>query len=224
MSAERFKNLQTLCRHLGVCAILLAVAVPVLVQASPPSPSALEKQTAAQVKLPADVDIYASVAVGQNETCLVGARTDANGMHERPVVYLMTSGHVFAWHAMLPMSADYYQARVTHCVASGRVLYVLEQLDTDSAQSTSQTLLKLVVLERKSGAVVASRSLDVPGVSAAYTAWVDKGDEHFRLAGDHLVITGQYELMSERDDPTSKKATGFVMNVSSNSPSDRGAP
>lgn len=224
MSAERFNSLQTLCRRLGVCVTLLAAAVPVIVQASPSSPSALEKQAAAQVKLPADVDIYASVAVGQNETCLVGARTDPNGMNERPVVYLMTSGRGFAWHAMLPMSTDYYQARVTHCVASGQVLYVLEQMDTDSTQSTSQTLLKLVVLKRKNGTVVASRNLDVPGVSAAYTAWVDKGNEHFCLAGDHLVIRGQYDLMSERDNPTSKKPTAFVMDVPSNPRSDGGAP
>lgn len=163
-------------------------------------------------RLPAHVEVYAASGVGDAQTCVVGAATDADGMHERPVAYLF-AGRRVAWHRRLAIPADDYQGRATHCTASPATVYVLVQVDTEAAQSISQTLLQVVAIDRRSGVVRTARSAEVPGVAAAYTAWVDEGAGNFRLGPGGLVITGHYDLMSDRADPTGKAPTPFTLTL-----------
>ncbi|WP_329740492.1 hypothetical protein [Dyella sp. A6] len=215
------KRLQVCCALAFL--VLFATVVPLRARAGSTVPHAGKEPAVAGVKLPADVDIYARARLGDGEWCLVGAKSDRDGMDERPVVYLIGAGSRLVWHRQLPIPKDYYQGRATHCVASRRMLYVLVQMDTDSEQSTSQTVLRAVQLRRKCGATVASKDLDVPGVAAAYTAWVDEGGGNFALAGGKLVVKGQYDLMSERDHPTGKAPTPFRIELPSSLGSRGGA-
>lgn len=196
---------------LGLVLVLaFAASVPMFGCASPAPASGRAAAAAQRVKLPANVDVYATSSLGDAQTCVVGATIDAGGMNERPVVYLLGE-HRIAWHLRLAIPKDVYQGRATHCTASPATVYVLVQVDTDSEQSTSQTLLRVVAIDRARGIVQATRSAEVPGVSAAYTAWVGEGGGNFRLQGDTLVIKGQYDLMSDRDSQTGKAPTPFTL-------------
>jgi hypothetical protein len=165
------------------------------------------------VKLPAHVRAYATTDIGHGQQCVAGIRADEDGLNQKPVVYLTKPGGGFAWHVQLPIPKDLYQGRATHCVASAHALYVLVQIDTYSQQSLNQTLLKVVQLNPQNGAVVAAKNVDVPNASDTYTAWVGKGDEHFRLADDKLVITGRFDLMADRDNPTGKGPSDFTAEI-----------
>lgn len=201
------------CACLATALALLAVAMPGRAAASAAAASVAPptRAPATTARPPANVDVYATAAAGEGQQCLAGAAADRDGMHERPVVYLAKAGGGFLWHAQLPIPHDYYQGRATHCAVRGNAVYVLVQMDTDSQQSTSQTLLRVVELDRKRGAILASRDLAVPGVSSAYSAWVDEGGGHFGFAGGKLVISGAYELMSERDNPTGRAPASFTV-------------
>ncbi len=194
------RNIRCMC--LATVLALLAAAMPGRAAAS---------AAAASARPPANVDVYARADIGGGQQCLAGAAADRDGMHERPVVYLAEAGGGFLWHAQLPIPHDYYQGRATHCAVRGSAVYVLVQMDTESQQSTSQTLLRVVDLDRKCGTILASRDLAVPGVSSAYSAWVDEGGGHFGFASGKLVISGAYELMSERDNPTGRVPTSFTV-------------
>jgi hypothetical protein len=174
------------------------------------SATATRKQS---VALPANVDIYATISTSDGQECRVGARADEDGLAERPVVYLVKPDGGFAWHVQLHIPKDAYQGRATHCVASANAIYVLVQIDTDSQQSSNQTLLQAVELDRKSGAVIASKDVDLPNISAAYTSWVEEGNEHFMWDGSKLVIKGKYQLMSDRDDPSGKDPFDFTLKL-----------
>jgi hypothetical protein len=166
-----------------------------------------------RVVLPANVDIYATTSTSDGQQCRVGARTDEDGLAERPVVYLAKPDGGFAWHVQLRIPKNTYQGRATHCIASANAIYVLVQIDTDSEQSSNQTLLQAVELNRKSGAVIASRDVDLPNISAAYTSWVEEGNGHFMWDGNNLVIRGKYQLMSDRDDSSGKDPSDFELKL-----------
>ncbi len=170
------------------------------------------KGTDDRAKLPRDVTIYAATDIGGGQRCLVG-ESDKEGMNEKPVVYLASARGGFAWHVQLHILKGAYQGRVTHCVASANEVYVLLQIDTDSLQSANRTLLQVAALRRKTGAVAASKFIDVPNVSADYTSWVDMGADNFKLERSRLVIKGQFDLMSERDDPSGRGPTPFAVEV-----------
>lgn len=181
------------------------------------SASAMDAGTAktatTNAKLPPGVDIYASKVIDGGQKCLVGAKSDHDGLNERPVVYLADAKGAFAWHASPKIPADTYQGRATHCVASPDTLFVLVQIDTQSEQSMSQTLLKVIKLNRKTGAVVATKDVVVPGVSAAYSASVDEAGDNFKTEDGNLIIKGSYELMSDRDNNTGKDPTDFSVKL-----------
>ncbi|GGA38529.1 hypothetical protein [Dyella nitratireducens] len=168
---------------------------------------------AAGAKLPSGVSVYAHETIDNGQKCLVGAKSDQDGLNERPVVYLADATGGFTWHASLKIPADTYQGRATHCVASPAALFVLVQVDTQSEQSLSQTLLKVVKLDRKTGAVLATKDVAVPGVSAAYSASVDEGGDNFKAENGSLVIKGSYELMSDRDNNTGNDPTNFTVKL-----------
>ena len=191
-------------------ALAFTAAVPMFGCASPPPVSGHSPLTTQRVKLPANVDVYAKSSLGDSQTCVVGAATDADGMNERPVVYLFDE-HRIAWHLRLAIPKDDYQGRATHCTATRATEYVHVHVDTASEQSTSQTLLRVVAINRKRGIVQSTRDAEVPGVSAAYTAWVEDGGGNFRLEGDKLIVRGKYDLMSDRDNPTGKAPTPFML-------------
>jgi len=167
-------------------------------------------------KLPANIDIYATADIGGGKQCLVGAKSDADGLNERPMVYLVGSGGKFAWHVQLPILKGSYQGRATHCVVSTDALYVLLQIDTYPQQNLNQGVLQVVALNKKTGAVIASKYIDVPNVSADYTSWVEQGGDNFKLERAKLVIKGLYELMSERDHPSEKPPIPFTVEISTN--------
>ena len=207
------RNVRCGCLATALSLVLLAAATPGRAAAGTASAPAAAptRAPAATARPPANVDVYATTDIGGGQQCLAGAAADRDGMHERPVVYLARAGGGFLWHTQLPIPPDYYQGRATHCAVRHDAVYVLVQMDTDSQQSTSQTLLRVVELDRRRGTLLASRDLAVPGVSSAYSAWVDEDGGHFGFAGGKLVISGTYELMSERDNPSGGAPTSFTV-------------
>lgn len=150
--------------------------------------------------VPANALFYQETPVGAGQTCVAAATTEDDGMNEKPVVHLEGANGI-AWHMTLPLPADTYQARATHCIGTPTTLYVLVQGDTQPEQTLSQTLLEVVALQRTTGSVVASRAIDVPNVSAAHTTWVDEGSQRFVARDGHLAISGQYATLADRDHP-----------------------
>jgi hypothetical protein len=142
----------------------------------------------ASLKLPAHFTAYASQPIDDNRVCVAGRTTDADGINQKPVAYVaeQASKRVL-WIARLDVPADMYQSRATHCTRHGDSLYILLQSDTQSEQTLSQTLLRVVKLDAASGAMQLQQDVDVP---AAYSAWVDEGANRFAWNGDRLVITG----------------------------------
>jgi hypothetical protein len=211
MNSIRFTCLLTLVFLLPAASAGCADTRPgTSASASVPEPT---RTTQGHAKLPANVDIYATTVIGDGQQCLVGAKSDKDGLNERPVVYLSKPVGVFAWHVQLPILEGSYQGRATHCVESDNDLYVLVQIDTYSQKSLNQGLLQVVELNKKNGIVRVSKYIDVPNVSVDYTSWVELGDNNFKLEGSKLVIRGLYELMSERDHPTGKGPTPFTVEV-----------
>lgn len=173
-------------------------STPSDLSAADSSSQAVASQTGA-LKLPEDVSAYASMPTASGQICVAGAKTDDDGMNQKPVVYLAQNHGGLAWNVFLPLPTDTYQARATHCIATEQVLFVLVQGDTQSEQSLSQTLLQVVELDRKTGKLIATKSVSVPNVTSAYTEWVEKDADNFSLASKKLVIKGQYALLSNRD-------------------------
>lgn len=151
--------------------------------------------------LPSNISLYAKPGIGDGQLCLVGAKTDDDGMNEKPVAYLEKSSTSVIWHASLPLPPHTYQARATHCVGTPTTLYVLVQGDTQPEQSLSQTLLEVVALNRVTGVVAATKAIEPPNVSGAHTTWVEAGNGHFSAHGNDLIVTGKYALLSNRDNP-----------------------
>lgn len=151
------------------------------------------------IALPANVTLYAKPGIGDGQHCLVGAQTDDDGMNEKPVIYFEKSPDTVIWHASLPLPPHTYQARATHCAGTTTTLYVLVQGDTQSEQSLSQTLLEVVALNRATGAITATKTIDIPNVDEAHTTWVDNGDEHFLTQNKDLIIAGQYAPLSNQN-------------------------
>lgn len=152
-----------------------------------------------EIALPPNVTLYARPGIGDGQHCLVGARTNDDGMNEKPVAYLEKPSNAMAWHASLPLPPHTYQARATHCAGTTATLYVLVQGDTQSEQSLSQTLLEVVALNRATGAITAAKTIDIPNVDEAHTTWVEDGDEHFSARNKDLIVTGQYAPLSNRN-------------------------
>jgi hypothetical protein len=162
--------------------------------------SAAASANTASLKLPNHFTAYASESIGNNKFCVVGSNTNEDGMNQKPVAYEAdaASKQVF-WLAHLDPPADMYQSRATHCTRNGDVLFVLVQSDTQSEQTLSQTLLRVVKLNAASGAVQLQQDVDVP---TAYSAWVDEGSSHFQWINDRLVVTGNQRLDSDHDRQT----------------------
>lgn len=147
-------------------------------------------------KLPKAFDAYATTSVDGGD-CVAG-NTTREGMTGRAYVYFRdASTGEPRWVTAIPLGEDLYQNRATHCIAMGGSLYVLVQSDTSQASSLSQTMLNVVELSPADGKILADRYADVPGVNAAYSSWVDKGNEGFHAEHGRIEVKGHYFLMSD---------------------------
>jgi hypothetical protein len=160
-----------------------------------------------------DADVYAVTDAGDGEKCIVGVRTDEDGMNERPIAYLSHVGGKLQWRRPLPIPVNTFQGRATHCVASATAIFVLVQADTQLPQSLSQTVLQLFKLDRRNGSVIATRNVSVPNVSAAYTAWVEEAATNLFLQGSKLMVRGRYSLLLDSQAPAGEVALTFSAEV-----------
>jgi hypothetical protein len=142
--------------------------------------------------IPAEFSEYTTVQLSGNGRCVAGAATDEDGLNQRPVAYLAGQSQGVQWSTELPLSPGTYQGRATHCIGTDKAIYVLVQSDTQPEQTLSQTLLRVLKLNSRDGEVLASVDVGPEGVSDAWSAWVEEGEERFRLQGDVLVIAGDY--------------------------------
>ena len=185
----------------GIAAEPLASAAT----ATPPSHAV----KAASLKLPANFTSYASESIGKNILCHVGAVTGDDGMNQKPIAYAETvQSKQVLWVAQLNLPPDTFQSRATHCTSSGDTTFVLLQSDTQSEQTLSQTLLRVVKLDTQTGTLQTQRNVDVP---KAYSAWVNEGASHFQWQGNALVVSGNYRLSSDNDNQAQ-----FTVHLNSN--------
>lgn len=186
-----------MCLLLTVCHADQATAQVSPTATAQQAPAAATRTSHAILKLPNRFTAYTSESIDKHRLCVVGTITDEDSMNQKPVVYVAeaTSKRVL-WMTRLDLPADMYQSRATHCTRHGNALFVLLQSDTQSEQTLSQTLLRVVRLDAESGTVQLQRDVDVP---TAYSAWVDEGSIHFQWNGDRLVITGNDKPDSDHD-------------------------
>lgn len=164
---------------------------------------------ASKQALPAGFRSYGTQEIDQSRSCLVGASTDEDGMHQRPVVALATGKErAVTWARHLDGLEDAYASRATHCVLGDGALYVLLQSDTQAAQTLSQTVLTVAKLDLQ-GEVLSVGLVDVPGTTdQAYSAYVHEVSGAVSWKAGQLRIEGEYFLMS---DPEQRKP--FVLTL-----------
>lgn len=209
MLGSRFRLIHLICSALLLTAAMGAnanqIAQPSGTATTTSTPQSRSQEHRAPVNqtqtVPSDVSFYAKRMIGSTQQCMVGARTDNDGMNEKPIVYVDEHARGILWHITLPLPANTFQARATHCVGTPSTLYVLVQGDTQPELALSQTMLEVVALKRTTGSVVASKAIDVPNVSSAHTTWVEEGKMHFLAEGGRLILAGKYALLSDRDHP-----------------------
>lgn len=157
--------------------------------------------------IPQGFSSYASESIGDGKQCVAGATRDEDGMNQRPVAYLAQTSGKPIWTRSLDLPADTYQSRATHCVLGGDSIYVLLQSDTQPAQTTSQTLLKVVRLGLSDGAVRGSGDVVVDGVDGAYSAFADEGAQRLRWENDGVHVSGEYFRLDDPDRRIAFQAT-----------------
>jgi hypothetical protein len=162
---------------------------------------AIVAPAAADNTVPQGFSSYATEPLGDGRHCVVGAVADEDGMNQKPFVYLEdTNANRVLWTRPLDLPANTYQGRATHCLRKGANVYVLLQVDTQPAQMLSQTLLRVVELDLAKGSINGSHDVAVSGVTDAYSAWVDKGEDAFRLADKNgLTVQGEYFRLADPD-------------------------
>lgn len=147
--------------------------------------------------IPAHFSEYAAAPISEGRRCVVGAVTDEDGMEQKPVLYVSDAANAVLWSRALPLPPNTYQSRATHCVGAEDAIYVLLQSDTRPEQTLSQTLLRVVKVDPRSGGLVNSEEVAPPGISDAYSAWVEEGGDKVQLQEAALVITGNYYRLAE---------------------------
>lgn len=154
----------------------------------------------AHARVPASFSEYASAPMSNGGRCVVGATTDDDGMNERPIAYATpANGKQPSWVDEFSLPSHVFQSRATHCASSDRALFVLLQSDTQSEQSLSQTLLRVVRIDPATGKVQAKRDIQIPGT---YSTWVTAGPSHFRWNGNSLIVSGQDKSQASAESPT----------------------
>jgi len=161
----------------------------------------METQEDKEAAVPENFNSYATEDVGNGQLCVAGTLTDEDGMNQEASLYLLSkSDRGVVWGKSLKRPADTFQSRATHCVASGAFVYALVQDDTQSQQELSQTLLRVIKLDRNDGAVIFDKAV-TPPVADAYSASVEEGDANFSVGKNGLAVRGAYVTSAERDNP-----------------------
>lgn len=159
-----------------------------------------EDRNAMNATVPVNFSEYASAAAERNTRCVVGASVDDDGLNQRPVLILSEQGDRVRWAETLPLPPDTYQSRATHCFEASGSLYVLIQSDTQPEQTLSQTLLRVLSISPRNGAVIASADIEPAGITDAHSAWVEEGQQNFRLQNGKVVVTGMYYRLAAPED------------------------
>jgi len=159
-----------------------------------------EDRNAMNATVPANFSEYASAAAERNTRCVVGASVDDDGLNQRPVLFLSEQGDRVRWAETLPLPPDTYQSRATHCFEASGSLYILIQSDTQPEQTLSQTLLRVLSISPRNGTVIASVDIEPAGITDAHSAWVEEGQENFRLQDGKVVVTGMYYRLAAPED------------------------
>ncbi len=166
------------------------------------SPQSIARTAArrAATRVPKNFSEYASELTVNGERCVVGAMTDEDGMNQRPLAYTAeANGDRPLWIDHLALPPNTFQSRATHCTSSGHSLFVLLQSDTQSEQTLSQTLLRVVKIDLTTGSAQRQQDIEVPG---AFSAWVDEGSEHFQWRGGTLIVSGTERPQSSPNQPS----------------------
>lgn len=70
--------------------------LPALILASSILVTASVLARRSEIVLPSNVTLYARPGIGDGQYCLVGARTNDDGMNEKPIAYLEKSSNAMA--------------------------------------------------------------------------------------------------------------------------------
>lgn len=155
--------------------------------------------TVEAASLPAHHHDYATAALDAGRECKVGTVTDADGMHAKGLVYL-NNGKSLVWSTTLKLPEFTEQARATHCVQSGKSLYVLVQGDTNTAPSLSQTLLNVAQLDAATGKFQNMQYVDLADVQGSISMSSDLDAKNFRVTSPETIeVTGKYVLTDAPD-------------------------
>jgi hypothetical protein len=149
--------------------------------------------------LPAHHRDYATSTVDAGRQCKVGVVTDADGMHAKGLVYV-TDGKAPVWTTTLKLPEFTEQARATHCVQSGKSLYVLVQGDTNTSPSLGQTLLNVAQLDAATGKVQAMEYVDLADVKGSVSMSSELDAKNFRVTSpESIEVAGKYVLTDAPD-------------------------
>jgi hypothetical protein len=142
----------------------------------------------------------ASIPVGNGRHCVVGGVTDEDWTYSHPYVYLGgAAGRPPQWIKRLRTPQDFFGGRATHCLRSGKFIYVLLQLDTYASASLNQGIVHVVKLDLENGSVVAETPILIHEATQNYSAWV-WADDGFRQEVDEIRVVGMYRYMHAYDE------------------------
>jgi outer membrane protein assembly factor BamB len=172
---------------IGIIALMFLWSSPVLTKAA---------------TVPAHFQSYALTDIGGGLRCIVGDTTE-EGSNGRAYVYLVDlTTHKMRWITKIPLPANRYQNRATHCLADDGKVYALVQSDTSSAQALSQTFVDVVTLDKASGHIESTEKVIAQEAGRTPSTWVDGGAESFRRDNGKIVVTGKFFNL---DDPEARK-------------------
>jgi hypothetical protein len=149
--------------------------------------------------LPAHHRDYATSKIDGGRECKVGVVTDADGMHAKGLVYV-NDGKNLIWATTLKLPEFTQEARATHCVQSGKSLYVLVQGDTNTSPSLGQTLLNVAQLDAATGKAQGMQYVDLADVNGSISMSADADAKNFRVTSpESLEVAGKYVLTDAPD-------------------------
>lgn len=152
--------------------------------------------------MPAHFKSYAMTDIGNGLRCIVGDTTD-EGLNGKAYVYVVDlTTHKIRWVTRIPLTPRWYQNRATHCLADDTKVYALDQSDTSSFQTLSQTFVDVVTLDRATGRIESTDSVIAKDAGDRASTWVEKGAENFRFEDGKIIVSGQFFNL---DDPETRK-------------------
>lgn len=151
-------------------------------------------------KVPEHFRMSAATNVEGGLRCVVG-RTTKDGFNQRAYVYLEeTATHKLLWVTPIPLLANFYENRASHCLAEGSKVYALIQSDSDSVPVVSQTLVSVARIDQATGHIDANELIKLPNVKGPITVFVYDGPESFRSERGAIVVKGEYGFKGDAAD------------------------